>query len=175
MEATPGEPDPEETTVPATLTETVPETTQEETASTQPETMLPEPTETIPEETVSEVPKEKDAGFGFAWLLAAGLLLLTAVLQRQLRLYLRRRWYHRGSVNRQALARWQEYERLCRILKADPDEELLTLAQRAKFSQHILCRQELEQMEWGISLCLEQLRKKPWYLRWIDQYIYAAY
>jgi len=104
------------------------------------------------------------------------LLLLSLIpLQRILRLRLRYRSQHTGTPNRQALRRWQEAERLCRLLKLEPPELLLNLAQKAKFSQYEIIPEELQQFDTFCHSCRKQLRERPWYLRWIYQYIFAAY
>lgn len=109
------------------------------------------------------------------YLAIAGSLLLTAALQRRIRLALRRRRQTQGAVNTQALERWREAEALSRLLKQTPTEELLTLAQKAKFSQHDLCETELQQFDGYIRTCRQQLQRKPWYIRLLHQYIFAAY
>ena len=97
------------------------------------------------------------------------------MLQRWLRLKLRQRRQHRGTPNQQALQRWREAERLARILKECPTEELMFLAQKAKFSQYMLTDEELEYFDSFIGTCLRRMRKKPRYLQLIYRFIYAAY
>ncbi len=109
------------------------------------------------------------------WPLLLLLLVPVPALQRRVRLMLHRRRQQRGSANEQALARWQEALRLSRLLKESPGEELMELAQKAKFSQHELTPEELHRFDSFNRSCLAALRKKPWYLRLIHQYIYAAY
>ena len=116
------------------------------------------------------------------WLKTLGKVLLwTAVFlgaaagQRQLRLSLRRKQAGKGSSNRRALARWRELELLYRRLGTAPPEELEALAQKAKFSQHQLTGQELQTLNAGLRTARSLCRNKAWYLRLIDQYIFAAY
>ena len=45
-----------------------------------------------------------------------------------------------------ALACWREILLLDRLLKTEPPEQLLKLAEKARFSQHVLTRKELFQL-----------------------------
>ncbi len=150
----------EEPTLPATEP-TVPST---ETA--------PIPTETIPVGT--ETPEHPGGRIPRGWLLLPLALLLLAG-QRKLRLHLHRKRLQTGSTNRQALARWQDAERLSRLLKEPPPEELLQLAQKAKFSPHILTEAELLSFDRYNRGCLGRLKEKPWYKGIVYRYIYALY
>lgn len=142
------------------------------------------PRESVPEITVPdemtealepEVPPAEEKT-GSLW----PLLLLLAVsgllaLQRWARITLRRTRYQTGTTNQQALQRWREALRLARLLRESPTEELIVLAQKAKFSQHILTVEEVLQFDSFIRSCLRRLKKRPWYLRLIYRYVYAVY
>ena len=108
------------------------------------------------------------------WLLWLPALLLAAEAQRALRRHLAQRQWVRGSANRQALRRWRTAERLSRLLGQEPEEELLALAQKAKFSRHELTQEELARFDDFCRNACRQLGKKPWYLQWIYRYIYAV-
>ncbi len=164
------------------------------------ETTLPEPetTETValPEETAAEPasgptagtePPERPgttetpgaefsglgtAGKGLLLLLGAGLILM---LQRSLRVRLTWMACRTGSPNAQALARWREAERLAKLLRQEPPDALADLARKAKFSQHTLTQEELAKFDAYQRAGLRSLRKKPWYLRLVYQYIFAVY
>ena len=105
------------------------------------------------------------------------LAVITAALegQRGVRLRLRRRRQRRGTPNSQALARWQEAETLAKLLKEPPPMELEALAQKAKFSQHILAPEELTSFESYLRTARKQLRQMPWYIRLLHQYVFAIY
>ena len=107
------------------------------------------------------------------------LLIPPAVLilwgQRILRLHLRRRRQQTGHPNVQALHRWRETVRLSRLLREDPPEELMQLAQKAKFSQYRLTAEELAQFDDFRRSALVRLQEKPWYVRLVHQYIYSVY
>ena len=44
-----------------------------------------------------------------------------------------------------------------------------------KFSQYQLTQEELSRFDSFQRTCLRRLRKKPWYLRLVHQFIYAVY
>jgi len=188
LEVTPG------TEVPEPVTETQPEppetTAPPETEAVTEETLPPEtetqPSETAPPPTVQAEPGRPEEpvslGLGIRSFLKTLLRVLLTVLllslipvQRALRIRLRRKRQWTGSPNRQALRRWQETERLCRLLKDKPPEHLLALAQKAKFSQYEITPEELQQFDTFCHSCRKQLRELPWYTRWIYRYIFAAY
>ena len=152
-------------------------------ASTEPSTTETEAvTEDIPLETsVAEVipettplPEEPVQGHNKILLLLPICFLLIP-LQRAARLSLRRRRMKTGSPNQQALRRWQEAVRLARLLKDSPTEELIVLAQKAKFSQYELTPEELQQFDSFQRTCLRRLKERPYYLQLVYQYIYAVY
>lgn len=179
LEATPAEEIPQESSSPRPAppeptrsTETEPEQTEAVTEATIPrETNVPETQ--VPVLPEPDVPVEHRP-FPVLLLLLPLLALFLAV-QRSLRLTLRRRQQRTGDPNRQALFRWREAVRLARLLKESPTEELIVLAQKAKFSQHELTQEELLQFDSFNRTCLRRLREKPWYLRLVYRYIYAAY
>ena len=103
------------------------------------------------------------------------VLALGLAAQRSVRLTLRRRWQRTGDVNKQALYRWRESVRLARMLKESPTEELIHLAQKAKFSQHELTAEELMEFDSFNRTCLRRLKKRPWYRQLVYRYLYAAY
>ena len=69
---------------------------------------------------------------------------------------------------------WQEAELLSRLLHQPSPEALEALAQKAKFSQHTLTAEELTQFTAYLTDARHQLEQKPWYLRLIYKYLYAA-
>lgn len=174
-------------TVPPETEATEPETTastEPATEGTEPETTAETEPETLPPETVAatdpqfDFPELADSAPGRKFpVKQIFLLLLAAVLvpaQRRLRLRLRRKHQRTGSTNTQALRRWQETERLCRLLKAEPPEDLLFLAQKAKFSQYTLTAEELGQFDTFNRGCRKTLGETPWYVRWVYQYVLAV-
>lgn len=156
-----------EVTIP---TETVP-------AETEPVAENPLPAETPPPETVSastESPEISAPTHAGIFLLLAVFLLLMP-LQRALRLSVRHKYQRTGGLNQQALRRWQESVRLARLVKDSPTEELIVLAQKAKFSQYELTPEELQHFDSFQRTCLRRLKERPWYIQMIYKYVHAAY
>lgn len=131
--------------------------------------------ETLPPRIASQHLAEEETVYLPLWLLPAVLLLLVPPIQRSPRIFLRRRQFRQGSANRQALRRWQEVERLSRLLRECPPEELIGLAQKAKFSQHTITGEELAAFDSYLESCCRRMRKKPMPVRLIYQYIHAAF
>lgn len=162
-----------ETTEPTETTE--PAVTQQTTEATEPE-------QTEPSETVAviggvdkpQTPEEKDGGSRWLWLLLVFAAVAAAIGQWQLRLWHRRKKQHTGTANQQALARWQEVVLHGRLRGKIP-EELHALAQKAKFSQHMLTRQELRQFEVYLIHSRKALRRAPLWLRLYHMLILAIY
>lgn len=173
-----GEPGPQSTEPSPTQPETEPET-QPQTEGTEPPTeeTLPPQSSAGEETTPAEPEARKQPGGNALWWILA--LLLPAVpvliLQRKLRLRLRRARWNRGSANQQALARWREAERLSLLLKESPPEELIALAQKAKFSQYEITGEELTAFDTHIRSCCRRLKKGPALRRLICKYIHAAF
>ena len=181
LEATPAEEEPDTVPVPPVTeappastetTEETPATEETVTETTQPTVSQPVPSmdETSPEGLPAEPEKEEPA----RWPLLL-LLPLMAVTQRSVRLAWRTRRFRQGSPNRQALRRWQEAERLGRILKESPPPELQELALKAKFSQYTLTGEELSRFDEQISETVRRMRKHPWWRQLMYLLVYAVY
>lgn len=156
-----------------------PETQPEETdISTEPE--VPE---TLPQDAPpaagntpeSPVPAAKNSLRKWLLLLLIPVFLLVLAAQRSARLALRRKRQRQGGINQQALQRWREAERLARLLKETPAEELIDLAQKAKYSQHELTAEELLMFDSYCRSCLRRLKEKSLPKRLVYQYFYAAF
>lgn len=180
LEATPAAPESpvppvtQPQTLPAEVT--VPQTTAVEEAADH----------TAPATTPNSTEIRKDPAASFAGslegikrfaqvLLLSGLALLILWVQRSLRISLRRQAQAKGPANLRAMKYWQEAQLLYRLMKQEPPETLLHLAQKAKFSQHRLTKEELRCFETHLNTCRQQLRENPWYVRLVQQYVYAAY
>lgn len=146
-------------------------------------TEIPEPPDASENPTISAAPVQTPTisppveaeNRNLLFLLLIPALVLAAVVQRSVRLELRCRRQHRGTTNAQALQRWQEAERLARLLKETPAEELIDLAQKAKYSQYEITPEELQYFDSYCRSCLRKLKEKPIYLRFIYRYFYAVY
>ncbi len=148
---------------------------------TQP-TNAPEPEKTIPAPTASEPePSQERKKLDLTWLLRLGKAALLAalavgvlMLQRLIRLFLRRQKAGRGDGSRRCLTLWQEAEKLAKLLGEKPPEELLAAAQKASFSQHTLTEEELVPFENYLRRCRRKLSRAPWYRRLVYKWIYAV-
>lgn len=177
LEATPADTNAAREPSPTPGTETAPTEAQEQTEA--PESTQADTSQM--EETAQTAPEQRKS-FDFGPILRVLKTVLTATLavtiamgQRTARIRLRRRRQRSGTPNDRALARWQEAELLAKLLKQSPPEELEQLAQKAKFSQHTLTAEELTRFDGYLRTARAELRQKPWYLRLVHQYIFAAY
>lgn len=170
LEATPAEDNPAPSvTTPSALATT---------PATEPE--IPEAVPTTPvfqPQVPTEAPSapEKQDNSKLLSLLLIPIFVFFLAVQRTVRLDLRRKRQRKGEPNAQALYRFREAERLARLLKETPAEELIELAQKAKYSQHALTAEELQQFDSYCRSCLRRLKEKPLWLRLVYQYIYAVY
>ena len=108
------------------------------------------------------------------WFLLAAVLWFAVVFQRLLRIFLRRRRLA-GGANRRALGLWQDVERLSAVLGQEPPAQLLTLAEKAKFSQHKLNKEELRQFTAWLKEARQELKQRPLPHRLWMQYILALW
>ncbi len=117
--------------------------------------------------------QKRPRNLGWLWWCLGILAAIFA--QWQLRLRLRQQWLHTGRGNRRGLVYWREVEHLARLLQEEPPKELLALAQKAKFSQHTLNREELMQLSSYLRQAQSRLQKKPWYCQLVYRLVYALY
>jgi hypothetical protein len=94
---------------------------------------------------------------------------LTAVVaifvQRKVRLHLRRKKLSAGDLRRRTLAYWQEAVRFANCLEESPGQNLLDLAEKAKFSQHTLTKAELRELDGYLDILAKELTKNTRILR----------
>jgi hypothetical protein len=81
---------------------------------------------------------------------------------------------HTGHPNQRALARWRMALRMSRLIKEQPPEELLELAEKARFSQHTLTVGERLKFDRYLDHAQEQLKKMRWYKRLLIRLIWAV-
>ena len=107
----------------------------------------------------------------------AGVIVLIAAMwgQRSLRIRLRSRRLKQGTTNEQVLLRWQETVKLARLLEQLPDENLFSLAQKAKYSNHSIIEEELALFDAYAKDAKEQLRQHPFFKRLYYRLILAVY
>lgn len=133
------------------------------------------PADTQPGPADPKAPAKKADLRWLKWL-AWPLLVIGLVLgQWQLRLALSRRALKSQRGNRRALAYWRRLEKLCQKLGQTPPESLLELAQKAKFSNHTLSREEFIRLRSFCASCEAQLRQRPWYKQLLYRLVYALY
>ncbi len=163
LESTPAEGVPTYTYTPQTGTQN---TTQEQQTPAQPQ---PEQEQPAPEQ------ETKPVWTALYWVLGVLGAVLVILCQWQVRLRLKARRLNKGNANQRAVQLWREIVRLSRLLKQRPAQELHTLAQKAKFSQHVLTGAELEQLTEALDSCRKRLLQKPWYLQPIYTILFAVY
>lgn len=172
LEATPADensPVQPEMSVTTEPTETDPPETEAETTApgdTKPSTTEPAPGATTPAEMKEPVKLP-------TWPIALLLSLTALLLQGELRLSIRRKQWNRGTPNERALTRWRQCGQLAKLMDMELPEELDALAQKAKFSQHTLSREELLQFELFRREALRRLKDLPRYRKWLLRLLYA--
>lgn len=168
LEATPAAEE-EAPTVSSTAPATEPSRT-EPSETTQPAT---EPTQKPPAKTPGTQAFRMPV---ILWVLI-GVLVPVGVLglRRHICLRLRHKRLHTGTANQRALACWQELTNLSRYLGQLPDEVLFDLAQKAKFSQHTITREELTQFRTAIREAETALNQKTIFHRAYYQIILVLY
>ena len=178
LEPTPGDaqPQPPEVTEPPTEPSetTEPPVTTEPSETTEPPESTGEQTKPSQQTRPTQTQQGTTAGGGTVspepdrtWILRILMWIgiafgAVAVLWLQMVLRRRRRYrrMHTGKANKQALARWQEVRRFCRILKEETPEDLERLAEKAKFSQHRLTEEERGAFDQWLAEARQRLREK---------------
>ncbi len=169
----PTTPKPTVSTQPSDVTEPVTEPTD----ATEPVTEPTDATEPVTDPTLSTDPavtdppdgdvtpdgpdKKTDIAPVLLWIGSILAVVAAIWLQYLLRRQLRKKQLRSGRANAKALVMWREALRYCRILDLEPPEALLTLAEKAKYSQHTLCGDELAEFERWLDQAKTALGKKP--------------
>lgn len=170
LEATPSAPAEQETTAGVEVTQPSAENV------TRPQEQVTKPTEE------NQLPDEEQAVPTLDWLMTVlwwvfgvGVAVGLTYGQYRLRLCLRRKRLEKQDVNHRALVIWEQVVYLRKLLRSNPGGLPYELAQKARFSQHTLTRQELDRLQDSLDGAVAEVRAKPWYLRWILRYVFAAY
>lgn len=185
LEATPADPEDGESDPAPTVpqTETTPEETKPETENPETEPNNTEDLSTKP--STGQENSEGDAGtqneekkaFRVPVWIKMGLrylfLIVCIILQGRIRMIRKRVLWNRGRPNDRTMTRWRQTRFLAKLLKQPYPEELDHLAQRAKFSQHRIQPEELQQFEDYRNSLTESLRDKPLYKRIVYKWILA--
>ena len=147
-------------------------------AATQPVPVPSTQTPTEPESTEASAQPNRERKQIPLWipltLLAAGLALLLAEMQRLVRIELRRKKQQKGSNNQRALSCNREIWILARLARRKVPEELEELTEKAMYSQHTLTAEELRQFAQFQTACRKALRKAPWWKKAAYRYLYAV-
>ena len=166
------EPEDESVTAPPPVTQ--PLTEPEETETTAPTEPATRPGQDGNDVQVDISVEEIKAWEILRWFVLTAVILAAIVLQRLIRIALRRRSLT-GGPNRRALGLWQDVERISAFLKQEPPEELLALAQKAKFSQHELTKEELHQFTAWLKAARKDLQSRPIFQRIWCRYVLALW
>ena len=161
---------------------TAPAATQPSTKpSTQPtaprETTTAKPTApTTPGDRTDRIQKMLEtASVILFWIIGLACIPLIVVAQW----FFRRNWkmkrLFRGSPNRQALHRYREANRVAAVTKAYVPVQLDDLANKAKFSQHMLTPGELKTFSDYLQDQVRSMRQSPWYKQLVYRFIFAFY
>lgn len=172
-------------------TEPVSEETEKEPENSGAESSAPEAIPTIPDNSQEEVPgistdpsentisqdKEKESFRLPQWIKTVFKWLILAAcvpIQAYLRIYWKQTLWNSGRPNERTLSRWRQTRSLAKLLKQPYPEDLDNLAQKAKFSQHRIQSEELQQFEdYRLSL-IELINEKAWFHRMVFKWILAV-
>jgi hypothetical protein len=114
----------------------------------------------------------------WAWLqglVLAVLIVGTLLGQWRLRMAVRTAWLRAGSTNTQALRRWRFTRLLARLRRQEAPAALKELAQKARFSQHTISREELAAFEGYFTRSVDHLDSRSWPLRLLYRLVLAIY
>ena len=104
---------------------------------------------------------------------------LTAVVaifvQRKVRLYLRRKKLSAGDLRRRTLAYWQEAVRFANCLEESPGQNLLDLAEKAKFSNHPMTPEDLIPFTIYLDSAKQRIRRHGFFRKLYYRFVLALY
>lgn len=95
------------------------------------------------------------------WLLVFPGTLFLLWLRRSLVLHHRRKQTRKGHPNRRLMAYWRWLLQLNRLESRTAEEELLCLAEKARFSQHDMTEDEIARMQAAVEARIEDLKQAP--------------
>ena len=162
-ETTPDEPEPSDQDEPVEPTPDLPDQPDTPEASDKPDASAPETSE-------PQAPAAPPMDPRWLWLLAVPGFIGLVHLRRFLVLKGRRDRCRRGHPNRRALTLWRW---LCHLAKAEEialPEALFNLAEKARFSQHTLTEEELQQLEQARDAAIARLKQRPWHTQFWNRY-----
>lgn len=119
--------------------------------------------EYVPQETTQETQEQTEEKLyalviaPWVWMALTAAVPAAFLLQWPIRRSLRKRKLRKGDRNTQMLSRWALLAKMHKYLEP-PNLEAQTLAEKARFSQHTITEEELEQMDLAICEAKYQLR-----------------
>ena len=156
--ADPTEPEPE------------PEPDEDEPEEEQPPEEPPEPEEEKKEPPVPAAPVQpvrQEIPREYLWFLTLPAAIFLILLHRSLTLRRRRKRCTQGHPNKRALFLWRYLLSLSKACGRKPEEDLLHLAEKARFSQHTLTEDELSTLQTAAETRIAILRTYPaWKRLW---------
>ncbi len=189
LEVTPAEAFYEDTLPEDDTSDTEPPVTEETEALTKPPiTEEPQVTEEPPSpEDTSDIGVETDEPSGNGtkaedsievpkWakgLLWSALALAVIVLQASIRGTAKRERWNGKIPNETALARFRQCVFSARMTKTAVPDKLEAIALKAKFSQHTVTEQELEEFEVFRKKLFAKVNKMPWYKKLVMRWVFA--
>ena len=96
-----------------------------------------------------------------AWLVVLPGLVLLVMVRRWAALRYRRKRCRKGHPNRRTMAYWRWLVQLTRAGGSAPEEELICLAEKARFSQHTMEEWELDMMRQAVERRIQELKTAP--------------
>jgi len=164
-------------TTPPTEAPTQPQST--EATQTPDNTTEPsQPGETVPsggEDTLQPATQPWVMPLWLKWGLGLVCAVGAVIGQWRLRVSLRQRKRNRGRSNAQILARWQEVVLHCRVRGIDPDARLHELAQKARFSQHVVTREERRELDDWLRASKAEIRQMGLPQKLLATVVYALF
>ena len=109
------------------------------------------------------------------WLLLLPGLAVLLLLRRYAILFLRREALRQADTKKRTLLYWRQAENLSRALRKEIPDNLLELAQRAKFSPHRITALDLAPLKAYIRDCVQELKEAPWWRRLLDAVWFIRY
>lgn len=178
IESTPAASQEEEPTAPSAQTPTAPSVTAPTAPSQTNPTTTPTQT-TAPSGGIgTDEGGSRVSPFVRIFVLSVGIIALLACLVTA-QWWLRRAYIlklrHRGTPNQRAIARYREIRRMTKLCGVPVPKEITDLAEKARFSNHTLTREELACFDAYQKELETLLHEKPLPQRLIHRLIFAAY
>ncbi len=135
-------------------------------------------TEPLPEESSQPQEPGKNPIFGILgkilpWLGAGAGIVGAVWIQYRARLAICQSRRRQGSRNQQALYLWHRCDRIAKAMQQIPPKKLRELAEKAKFSQHMLTKEELSAFDDYLEELRRRRSQRPWLWQMCFRLIWA--